>query len=392
MYNMDLLNKQIQVIYGRVLGLHQQPKATKTDMLPIALKELGIASEELQVAVEELSRQNEVLAAAQEEADTTRFLYQSLFEFAPDATIITTLSGTIQEANRAATTLLNRPSDSLISKPFITCIALEDRTQFRHFLNSVQLERSTNLALPRIQLTARLQRRSQDWFEAALTVDVIYNKQDEPILLRWQVEDLSHSQNTIAALIQDHISPFRHVDRYHRGELLPIEPQHLWLVIDGVVKLTTLSQHGEEILIGLATEEQVFGASLTKLATYQAIAMTDVKLAAIPVSKLAESAELSRSLLPRMMQRLQQTERLLAVRGHLRTNDRFEQLLHVLKDEIGEAIGTGTRLKAKLTHQDFASACCTTRVTITRLLGQLQQAGKVSVDAQNHLIVRDDAF
>ncbi|MBE9011282.1 PAS domain-containing protein [Pseudanabaenaceae cyanobacterium LEGE 13415] len=403
MYNMDVLNKQIQVIYGRVLGLYQQPQArtTKNDVLPIALKELGVASEELQVAVEELTRQNEVLAAAQEKADTVRFLYQSLFEFAPDATIITTLSGTIQEANQAAVALLGRHVDALIGKPFVVCVALDDRTEFRTLLNSINQPDSSISTLARSQFTAQLHRRSQDCFEAQLTVDVIYNKRGEAILLRWQLQDVSKSKHTITALLQDNLAQFRYIDRYHRGELLPIEPQSLNLVIDGVVKLTTLSQRGEEILVGLATEEQVFGASLTKLSTYQAIAVTDVKLATIPASKMTESAELSRTLLPRLMQRFQQTERFLAVQGHLRTCDRFEQLLQVLKEEIGEpttisedssATITGTRLKVKLTHQDFASACCTTRVTITRLLGQLQQAGKVCFDAQNHLVLKDGAF
>ncbi|MGG6269502.1 helix-turn-helix domain-containing protein [Leptolyngbya sp. AN03gr2] len=399
MYNMDVLNKQIQVIYGRVLGLYQQPQpqSAKSDVLPIALKELGIASEELQVAAEELSRQNEALATAQAQADTTRLLYQSLFEFAPDAAIITTLSGTIQGANRAAVSLLNRHANSLVGRPFITCIAIEDRDRFRTLLDLVdQSERSRNSSCKRIPLTVRLHRRSQDWFEAELTVSVINNEQDEPMLLQWRLEDISgrmrvedERKQAVAALLQDQLSEFHNVDRYHRGELPPIEPQTLWLVVQGVVKLTTLSQRGEEIMIGLATGGQVFGASLTKLMTYQAAALTDVKLVAIPISELHQSAQLSQTLLPRIMQRLQQTERFLAVHGYLRTCDRFEQLLQLLKSEIGEVTAIGTRLKVKLTHQDLASACCTTRVTVTRLLGHLQQEGKVDFDAQNHLIVKD---
>jgi CRP-like cAMP-binding protein len=34
------------------------------------------------------------------------------------------------------------------------------------------------------------------------------------------------------------------------------------------------------------------------------------------------------------------------------------------------------------------SDCCTTRVTITRLLTQLQQQKKLSVDSQHHLILK----
>ncbi|MBW4541222.1 MAG: helix-turn-helix domain-containing protein [Myxacorys chilensis ATA2-1-KO14] len=405
MYDMDLLNKQIQVIHGQVLGLHQlspQSKSVTTDVLPIALKELGLASEELQVAVEELTRQNEALTVVQHEANAARFRYQSLFEFAPDALIITTLSGAIQEVNRAAATLFERHMLYLIEKPLVSLVTLDDRTAFRNILTQIsQQDGSANGQRNRAQLSVRLQRRQQDWFEAGLTVDVIRNDQDEPLLLRWQVQDLSSRKRSVAALTQasSDVSKFRSCDRYRKGEVIPVEPQTLWLVKQGIVKLTTLSRSGEEIVVGLVAEEHVFGACLTALPVYQAIALSDVELVVIPVAEIAQSVELTQALLPRIMQRLQRAEQFLMMHGHLRVQERFNQLLRLLKEELGEAVPAsddtftgnrpGVRLKVKLTHQDFASACCTTRVTITRLLGQLQQQGKLYFDSYNHLIIRD---
>ena len=49
----------------------------------------------------------------------------------------------------------------------------------------------------------------------------------------------------------------------------------------------------------------------------------------------------------------------------------------------------GTRLPIRLTHEEIASACCTTRVTITRLINKLQQRGFISFDAKNHIIIND---
>ena len=46
-------------------------------------------------------------------------------------------------------------------------------------------------------------------------------------------------------------------------------------------------------------------------------------------------------------------------------------------------------MSVRFTDQDFAEACSTTRVTITRLLGQLQQQGRITLDSQNHIILRD---
>jgi PAS domain S-box-containing protein len=399
MYKMDLLSRQIQVVYGRVLGLHQQaPEATTSEVLPIALKELGLASEELQVAVEELSRQNEVLALAQYQAEAARLRYQSVFEFSPDPLLITSLSGTIQEVNRAAATLFDRHARYLIGKPLVSLVTFDDRTSFRNLITRLNQRDGATSSQSRAQTLVRFQRQQQDWFEAGLMVDIIPDEQEEPLLLRWQAQDLTSRKRAVAALIHANSGLPRSCacDRYRKGEVIPMEAQTLWLVAQGVVKLTTLSERGEEILVGLAAEEQVFGVSLTRLPVYQAIALSDVELVAIPVSEVSQSTEFAQTLMPRIINRLQQSERFVTMHGHLRAQDRLSQLLQLLKSEIGEAVvgsnGTQseTRLKAKLTHQDFASACCTTRVTITRLLGQLQQRGKIRFDAQNHLIVRDD--
>jgi CRP-like cAMP-binding protein len=53
---------------------------------------------------------------------------------------------------------------------------------------------------------------------------------------------------------------------------------------------------------------------------------------------------------------------------------------------------SGTRLNVRFTHQDFADACSTTRVTITRLIGKLQKEGEIKVDSKNHLILVEQNY
>ncbi|WP_370589462.1 replication/maintenance protein RepL [Tychonema sp. LEGE 07203] len=43
-------------------------------------------------------------------------------------------------------------------------------------------------------------------------------------------------------------------------------------------------------------------------------------------------------------------------------------------------------------HQDIANAICTTRVTVTRMLGKLQQQGLISRSGDRHLIFNKDVF
>jgi CRP-like cAMP-binding protein len=128
---------------------------------------------------------------------------------------------------------------------------------------------------------------------------------------------------------------------------------------------------------------------LTALPLYQATALADTQVWCIPLTDFATSAELKQQLLPQISQRLRQTELLLAVYGQARVADRFDSLLRLLKQEIGQPVADGTRLLVRLTHEDLATACCTTRVTITRLLKKLQQLKKLSVDSQRHLILKE---
>ncbi|HEY9807157.1 MAG TPA: Crp/Fnr family transcriptional regulator [Candidatus Obscuribacterales bacterium] len=154
------------------------------------------------------------------------------------------------------------------------------------------------------------------------------------------------------------------------------------------MKLTTFSHNGQEVLIGLAGASAPFGSGLTALPLYQATALADTQLWCIPSNDFAASPKLKQRLLPQISQRLKQTELLLAVYGQVRVADRLHSLLQLLKQEIGQPVDNGTRLSVRLTHEDLATACCTTRVTITRLLNQLQQQKKLSIDSQHHLIVK----
>jgi CRP-like cAMP-binding protein len=70
----------------------------------------------------------------------------------------------------------------------------------------------------------------------------------------------------------------------------------------------------------------------------------------------------------------------LVIAATKKVEDRLLYLLEILKQQIGEPIPGGTRLTFRLTHQDIANACYTTRATITRLFTQLQKQGVISFD------------
>ncbi len=388
--NLDSFTKQVKGINGRLEDLYKGVKTNlpiPSELVPTAFKELGVVSEELQVALEELQQQNEELRLAKIALEVQSQRYQELFEFAPNAYLITDEQGIIQEANYAAANILNVSQRFLIGKPLVLFIAGEKRQAFHLQLTKLQQGESND------KWKLRLLPRNLQAFNAELLVAKIIDWEGNTIGLRICVYNteaelklqqpilISTRKNELKAVV----SPQRHT--YLKGESIPIKPQTIWQVCQGVVKLSTVCEKGEEVLIGLLGSNMLFGADLTSLQTYQATALSEVQLVSVSPLEIANSPSLTQSVLAQVSQRLRQTESLLAISGQRRVKDRFYQLIQLLKQEIGQSVELGTRLNIRFTHQDFADACSTTRVTITRLIGKLQEQGEIKIDSKNHLII-----
>ncbi len=129
--NGDMFVQQVEQTYHRWAELYRGARASLQPepglVLPIAFKELGIASEELQVAAEELSQQTQQLETRQSQLEVERQRYQNLFESLSDACLVTNKQGIIQEANRAAVTLLNVEPSNWLGKLLINFIPVQER-------------------------------------------------------------------------------------------------------------------------------------------------------------------------------------------------------------------------------------------------------------------------
>lgn len=388
--NVEQFAKRIQIIHWRLAELYQDANTSIPQqpnlLLPTAFKELGTASEELQVAVEELYQQSEEIAITRLQIEAERQRYQELFEFMPNPYFITDAQGKIQEANRAAARLFNVESWQLKDKLLISFIPLQDRPTFRFKLNQLQQRNWVQ------NWTVHLQPRNGECTEVDLTVDAVCNEEGQPLFMRWIVRDISQQKQEQKVLQGNNhdITQERPLHTFSKGEIIPLLPTCIWIVSHGVVKLNTMSETGDEILIGLVAPSMPFGSGMTSLPTYQATTLSEtVKLVSVSPAEISNCPRLSQTLLPLFNQRLRQTELLLAIAGKRQVRDRLYHLLLLLKQEIGLPVAHGTRLTVRLTHQDLADACCTTRVTITRLLGQFHKQGKIMFDSKHHLIIRD---
>lgn len=396
--NVDIFARQVQALNWRLTEMYKGADSLtppSMELLPAAFKELATVAEELEVAVEELCQQNEQLATAHFDLAAERRRYQELFEFVPDAYLVTDARGTIQEANRAAAQMLNVSQEHLVGKPFAVFVASEERWNFRTELNR---ESQGNLLQ---NWKVRLQPRGGNPFDAVLTVATVRDAEGKPTTLRWRLREINRGvqhpkpetckQMPLASQRNCYNPKLdRPIHVYSKGEVIPFNPRSIWQVREGLVKLTTLSDNGEEVLVGLAGPSMPFGAGLTALITYQATALSkQVQLVEISLEEIADSPDLAQALLPHINRRLRQSELLLAIFGKRRVQDRLQQLLLLLKQEIGEPTKFGTRLSVRLTHEELANACCTTRVTMTRVLGELQQQGKIMFDCDRRMILTE---
>ncbi|MGI0488728.1 helix-turn-helix domain-containing protein [Pantanalinema rosaneae CENA516] len=393
--NVESFVQQVTEMHDRLFYLFNQVNDSPqmaVSLVPPVLKELGIAMEELQVAVEELQQQEEALSVALELANTERKRYQELFQFAPEAYLVTTLEGCIQEANWMAAQLLDVSAPFLIGKPLAVFVNENDRAAFRSEL--VRRQQRDYYQEWEIKLVTR----DGKSLDVACSTLAIRDCDQHPISFRWTIKDISERKRIEMlerncyegnghhqALLQNRLR-----QSFSQGELIPLDPQTLWYVDQGLVKLTTLTDQNQEVLIGLIGSGMPFGAYLTSLPLYEAIAISDVQLIAFSVNEIFASYPLTRFFLAKTRQRLQQTETLLVISGERQIESRLCRLLQLLKSEVGQPVPQGIRLGLRLTHEDFANACGATRVTISRLLSQLKHDGKICFDEKKHIIIVND--
>lgn len=173
----------------------------------------------------------------------------------------------------------------------------------------------------------------------------------------------------------------------NHGSSVPLLRNHLWLVVRGLVKLGCLTFHGDEVLLGLAGPNELFGESLAGPEAYEAITLCECDLLCISHGELDQHPSLGPALVKAISQRQRQSQAMLALLGLKRVEDRVRGFLELLALDYGVACAEGLRLTPKLTHQEIASAIGTTRVTVTRIIGQLREMGWLTIDSQRSIII-----
>lgn len=181
------------------------------------------------------------------------------------------------------------------------------------------------------------------------------------------------------------------VENFERGKTIffPGDPaERVYFLIKGAVKLSRVYEAGEEITVALLRENTVFG--VLSLITghrsdrfYHAVAFTPVELLSVPIDQvekaLANDPELSMFMLRGLSSRILQTEMMIETLAHRDMGSRLVSFLLILCRDFGVPSADGITIDLKLSHQAIAEAIGSTRVTVTRLLGELREEQMISI-------------
>lgn len=176
---------------------------------------------------------------------------------------------------------------------------------------------------------------------------------------------------------------------YKKGEEIPLREPGFWQVSRGIVQLSKISVSGDETILGWATTNNSFGDILTPESNYRVLALSETYLKWYCLSGLTSCPERARMLMAQLSQRLIKAQQLQNITRITRKEESLWQLLLLLKKEMGQSVVNGTRLRVRLTHENLANIIGSTRVTVTRVLGNLQKKRLISIDSKRHIIIRE---
>ena len=163
---------------------------------------------------------------------------------------------------------------------------------------------------------------------------------------------------------------------------------YMYVIREGRVKVTKLSEDGREKILEMLGEGAFFGemalldqaprcATVKTLASSRLLALSRNDF----LSLLRGNAELALHVIQELTRRLRDTDEQASSLSFLRVKDRTKGLLRRLAEPEGERQRTPT-----LTHQQIADMIGTSRETVTRVVKELKQDGWLEQEGKQYLV------
>lgn len=156
----------------------------------------------------------------------------------------------------------------------------------------------------------------------------------------------------------------------------------MWKIETGIVRTLSWLEDGTLIALGLWGCGDTVVQFLSNAHPYQIETLTEVEAIEIPLHQWQPDRET-------LLSYLQQGQELLLIRAGKRAEENLLRVLNWLARRVGSKVNNGYLLDLKLTHKDLAEFSGLTRVTVTRILNQLEQQGFIQ-RLSRRLVVLDE--
>lgn len=170
---------------------------------------------------------------------------------------------------------------------------------------------------------------------------------------------------------------------FTRRTFLPEQHNSLWKIETGFVRTYTYLENGTTVALGLWGPGDIVGRSLSKLEPYQMECLTKVEATVLPINEWDNSTET-------LLAHIQQAEELMVIRSYKKVDTMLIKLLAWLSKRFGSEVDKGRLIDMRLTHEDLAEMLGSTRVTITRILGQFEQEGLIDRLSLHRIVLKEE--
>ena len=200
------------------------------------------------------------------------------------------------------------------------------------------------------------------------------------------------------------VSMVRHVPEDAIILLAEEEGDTLFVIVDGRVKVTVLSEDGREVILSILKDGDIFGEmSLLdgKPRSASVIATDDTELIILRrtdfLSRLERYPQMASKMLSTLATRLRRTNRQVESLALLNVYGRIAGTLLQLAEDQGVSEDRGIVIPERPIHQEIANMAGTTRETVSRVLNDLERRDYIQRDGRKIVIqspdrLRDDFF
>lgn len=171
------------------------------------------------------------------------------------------------------------------------------------------------------------------------------------------------------------------VRTFYRHQTVAVKAGCLWQVNEGYFRTMTLTESGDIKTLGIWGAGDAIGLPFRRNYPFQIECLTTSKATLIQDQSVFGGQWL--------VSYLQQTESLLTIQYQNLVRDRLVLLLEWLGDRFGYQCERGTTIALRMTHQELSEAINSTRVTVTRVLKELEDDGFLGWSQRQCVLLSD---